>query len=417
MESEWREVKRRGVASTYSERPPVRQLNHPSHRFYPKPYHVKTDKRYGEADAWNRDSHPCMRHFRREDKNEVTTYFFNNIPEDCSVEFLKSKFGSVRKALDVFCPTKRDLKGKPFDFFRFEGVSDPEELLADLNQLWIGSYKIRVYKPRFNRASDVVWGGRTDKENDIPSANKMNVGISAGTRKAGVSFREALLGENEDRGENCGEDIFDEQLIFQPMVDEVEWLQDAFTGYLKTDFVWEEVKDEINCECAGRIKVTTLGSNMVLVQSFCEQSVDEVLKDFDEWRVFWFQWCRPWRNIDVNPQRIIWTRWLGVPLNAWNPRFFNLACSKFGLVLKLEEGTRYREKLDEARIQISTGLQSVDRVLNCRINGVAFKIRIEEVRYLDESPTNEDRMKGDSESEWSLSPVDAIIGISSEVEE
>ncbi|KAL8505203.1 hypothetical protein ACS0TY_016430 [Phlomoides rotata] len=81
------------------------------------------------------------------------TCFFNNYPADCKSELLRDIFNSVDKVIDVFCPRKMDKQGKPFGFVRFAGRSLKEEdqLLSELNKLWIGSYKIRASIPRFNR--------------------------------------------------------------------------------------------------------------------------------------------------------------------------------------------------------------------------------------------------------------------------
>lgn len=118
----------------------------------------------------------------------------------------------------------------------------------------------------------------------------------------------------------------------------------------------------------------------MLIQKIEKESVEKAMEELDEWVSFWFEWYRPWTYIDVNQQCIIWTRWLGVSLQAWSPRFFDEAFAKIGMVLKIQNRTKLRERLDKAMVQISTGLQSVNRILRCRVDGAFFKIRIEEVR-------------------------------------
>ncbi|KAL8494694.1 hypothetical protein ACS0TY_025504 [Phlomoides rotata] len=81
------------------------------------------------------------------------TCFFKNYPEDCKLEQLREIFNSVDKVIDVFFPRKRDKQGKPFGFVRFaeRSLKEEEQILSELNKLWIGSYKIRASLPRFNR--------------------------------------------------------------------------------------------------------------------------------------------------------------------------------------------------------------------------------------------------------------------------
>lgn len=66
-------------------------------------------------------------------------------------------------------------------------------------------------------------------------------------------------------------------------------------------------------------------------------------------------------------------------MHAWSERFFEAACSGFGKLVNLNEVTRNKLRLDEAFVQISTGLGSCDRLLPCKIDGYCFNVRIQEV--------------------------------------
>ncbi|KAL8501437.1 hypothetical protein ACS0TY_020824 [Phlomoides rotata] len=67
------------------------------------------------------------------------------------MEVLKAKFNEVATVVDLFCPKKCDKEGKSFGFMRFpvEETRNMEKLMKKLNNVWIDSYKVRVYKPRF----------------------------------------------------------------------------------------------------------------------------------------------------------------------------------------------------------------------------------------------------------------------------
>lgn len=77
-------------------------------------------------------------------------------------------------------------------------------------------------------------------------------------------------------------------------------------------------------ECGNRLKLTSMGGGMVLIQSGSDKNTSEVLEGFDEWSRSWLKRWKPWEGPDVNRSRKVWTRWVGVPLQAWNPRFFSL---------------------------------------------------------------------------------------------
>lgn len=105
----------------------------------------------------------------------------------------------------------------------------------------------------------------------------------------------------------------------------------------------------------------------------------ELIEEFDEWSEFWLKWWKPWEYTDVNNSRCVWTRWVGVPLHAWSDRFFGLGCARFGRMVSMHEVSKNKRKFDEAYIRISTGLQSVDHIMRCKIDGAEFQIRVEEV--------------------------------------
>lgn len=84
---------------------------------------------------------------------KVRSFLFKNIPEGCTLDTLVNKFSRIGDVCDIFCPRKRDNEGKLFGFVRFEGKIDEECVLRDLNNIWIGSYKMRAFCPRFGRGS------------------------------------------------------------------------------------------------------------------------------------------------------------------------------------------------------------------------------------------------------------------------
>ncbi|XP_057803176.1 uncharacterized protein LOC131018474 [Salvia miltiorrhiza] len=386
-EEVWREVRRRGEVRNGADGMVKKQLNQKTQRF---------------SKLWKA---------RDENEAQKVTFFFNNIPEECSFDFLRRKFGSVREPTDIFCPRKRDKKGKPFGFVRFEDVEDRDGLLEQLNKLWIGSYKIRVFKPRFEREVKIQGSKGKGFKADAGRKTEKTKVVHAAKRMMGVSFKEVLTGSKE--GESGPSDL----LQFKTSDEETRWLDGAFTGFIKDEFLWEEINEEINSEIAGKLKVTTMGGNLVLIRSVCDAPTEKVLTEMDEWSEFWFQWKRKWNVVDVFQQRVVWTRWVGIPLHAWNHRFFELATAKFGRVLKIHEKTKEKEKLDVALIQISTGLRSIDQVTECCINGARFTFRIEEIH---ENPFSS--MLGETEFEdsgsdagWtsgeeSMDPAAATIG-------
>ncbi|GKV49618.1 hypothetical protein SLEP1_g56359 [Rubroshorea leprosula] len=73
-----------------------------------------------------------------------TTFFFYNFPEEMEAKFLWNSFQMYDKVVDVYLPSKRDKRGKRYGFVRLTGVKDVIQMERRLNEIWIGSYKIRV---------------------------------------------------------------------------------------------------------------------------------------------------------------------------------------------------------------------------------------------------------------------------------
>lgn len=70
-------------------------------------------------------------------------------------------------------------------------------------------------------------------------------------------------------------------------------------------------------------------------------------------------------------------------MHAWSKQFFCMCSSKFGRLEELHEATENMGRLDEAYLNVSTGLAMIDRIMKCNIDGAAFQIKVEEIRCLD----------------------------------
>lgn len=396
-ESEWRVVNRRGRGVGYqvSERPPVRHQNFPSPRFT-QPFwrdgRRRTDRQ--NPDRPKIQSGRDRNKIEVEEKANVVTFFFNNFPENCHPKVLWKVFEKIGVVRDVFCPKKIDKKGKAFGFVRFEGLNEEETLLEKLNGIWIGSFKIRAFVPRFKRerGQKIVTEEKAQEYRQVITQKSL--------RKADISFVDVVEGNLENRGKDSSQNQEDGwrnvKVEFNTETGEREWLENCFTGHLKSGFSWKEHGEEIQGECGNRLTITPLGGKLLLIRTNSEEPIKKVIGRFDEWSGFWFDWCREWKHIDVNQNRIIWTRWTGVPLHAWNFRFFSLVSSKIGRFVEMDENTRSRKRLDAARIKISTSLRPIEGCIECVIDGASFHIYIGEDR--SQTHTNEDDAWESSES-------------------
>lgn len=278
--------------------------------------------------------------------------------------------------------------------------------MEKLNKVWIGVYIIRAYLPRFQRVEARkrgVWSrlgeqARTrDGHHVLPSNGRRtgdNFYLSMLTGKNAPTPKEAKVTKGSDNGNGM-----DHILSFQSSEEGIGWIRGAFIGELKKEFPWREYGEEIQKESGSSLKISHVGDKMVLLQSGSEVGTEEVLKGLDEWSRFWFDRWKPWGKSDVNQTREVWTRWLGVPLHMWSARFFEFTCSRFGKMVEVHEITKSKLRIDEAFVQISTGLDSCDRTLPCKIDGLCFNVRIKEICCVEDLVVPEQVGESDLESD------------------
>lgn len=271
-----------------------------------------------------------------------------------------------------------------------------------LDRIWVDSFIIRAYIPRFTRPAEDR-GGRKAKAEEKGSSRTAGRAEKGGDRRdrggdilvatttGPKNQKEALerTGKRDEEGGKVEE--------FSTTEEERSWLQGALTGRLRDDFLWKFHGEDKQNECVGKLKMTDLGDRMVLIRSETEKSPAEEMGGFGEWADFWMEWWHPWRSSDVNQRRLVWTKWTGVPLQAWTKRFFSWGCAKVGRVVEVHENTELRRTLDVAYVRIITGLCSLDWVMNCKVDGKSFNIRVEEMRSSEKVP--QFQQCGDSDSE------------------
>jgi hypothetical protein len=81
----------------------------------------------------------------------ATSFFFTNFPVDATVEDFWRLFERLGCIGEVYIPKKLDKQGKRFGFAKFREVINVKELLARMEEIWVGSFKLRVNISRFSK--------------------------------------------------------------------------------------------------------------------------------------------------------------------------------------------------------------------------------------------------------------------------
>lgn len=125
---------------------------------------------------------------------------------------------------------------------------------------------------------------------------------------------------------------------FNPSEEESKWLKNCITGVLRKEFSWEAYHEEMQEECGDLCDLITMGDDVILIHNKTGNTNRVFETDFDEWLSHWFEWYRDWEASDVSHKRLVWTRWIGAPVHAWNPRFFENISGRIGRFIKLDRG-------------------------------------------------------------------------------
>lgn len=164
--------------------------------------------------------------------DKAVSFFFWNFPPDCDVKTLWKKFAELGRIVDLFCPKKRDKAGRQFGFVRFLGnhYRNNAEFLQNLNSIWVGSYKLRVFVPKYNR-------NETKTENKIHN-RPFSIPKTSGVREC--SFAEVLTNKVPGNREQEEASLKEKVLQFKTDEGESSWLGKCGVALLKRGVSWEE---------------------------------------------------------------------------------------------------------------------------------------------------------------------------------
>jgi RNA recognition motif-containing protein len=76
-----------------------------------------------------------------------------NFPDDVNVNDLWFEFGRFGYVGEVYIPKKLNKQGRRFGFVKYREVRDALDLLFRLEDIWFGSFKLRVNLTRFGKGN------------------------------------------------------------------------------------------------------------------------------------------------------------------------------------------------------------------------------------------------------------------------
>jgi hypothetical protein len=202
------------------------------------------------------------------------SYFVTNFPEDCSFDDLWKVFARFGRVGDVYIPKKLDKWGKRFAFVKYMEAMEVQELRQREDDVWIGTFKLRINKSRFDRRDD--------------SSKMEEVGPRRGPVQDNVSpersFKMALMQSSSQRAEPSKK-MEDEDGVLKVEVDRrvLKELEQSFVGLLAINVEVKRIRTTLFMEGFAHISDTDMGSKMVLIQSPFVGEVERLWKAKVDW--------------------------------------------------------------------------------------------------------------------------------------
>lgn len=216
-------------------------------------------------------------HFRPDRGDGIVSYYFTNFQPNLDREALWRLFTKWGKVADLFIPKKRNKEGKAFGFIRYQGVQYPQELERRLDQIWIGTFKLRANYIRYRRHET-----RKEMPVEVPRRKDAFIDGSRRVLKQKIQskqheattvvganmFAEVVKGKKRAKVWQRKMGSSDEWRGFDFTVkeDEFSWLGKCYVGYVHNPDAVYLLQDKIIDKGVLNFTVTPMGSEMVLIK-------------------------------------------------------------------------------------------------------------------------------------------------------
>ncbi|XP_071689144.1 uncharacterized protein [Rutidosis leptorrhynchoides] len=259
------------------------------------------------------------------DKSRITSYLFNNFPDDwCSIDFwdIFKKYGNIH---EVYIPKKRLKNGRKFGFVRYLDVPDyhKESLARRLNLIVIGDHLIKVYK-----AHDSDIKKQDGYQQATKSARGINVKTASSSSIDGRNFRDVILNRQASNNNipsvkvNSNFELI--QILGQVVIAKVRGLE-----YL------EYLSEICESENLSGFTIKYLGGHdLMLIFEESNPALDLINNsEHPLWK--WLEDINPWDpEVYKSSGRLAFVNIYGVPITCWLESTFIDIAKNWGEVIE-----------------------------------------------------------------------------------
>ncbi|GKV26629.1 hypothetical protein SLEP1_g35894 [Rubroshorea leprosula] len=299
------------------------------------------------------------------------------------------------RVYDIYAPNRKSKNGSIFGFVRFLGVKDKKELERNLDQIWVGGWKLWVNRPRYDEEKKEVGEKKSSKGTVTVVQNrsfaKVVKGIQgsnadeeqskqseAGRSRIASNWQPATRGVWKERG--MGKNWAGTEYNVKP--EEYEWLDGCYIGIVHSVEMVHNLQEKFYMEGYFSCQIQAMGGKMVLLLGEDKEELKDLVEMASDWLRQWFAEVQPWTPKMIANERFVWIRCQGVPLNAWGTDFFSTMSCLRGKFICLDDSTSKKKRFDIARFLISTPImETIIVTRQIKINGDIYQVKFSEEEF------------------------------------
>ncbi|GKV44307.1 hypothetical protein SLEP1_g51499 [Rubroshorea leprosula] len=220
------------------------------------------------------------------------------------------KYGRV---YDIYSPNRKSRSGARFGFVRFLNVHDKRELESQLDQIWVGDWKLWVNSPRFddvkkeekkegegqglipkyqNRSYAEVLRGYG--AGNVEGANKGQYRTEPREKNENRIRESSGIAENRKVWKEKGKGASWTGMEYNIKEEEFAWLEGCYVGTVHSVEMVRNLQEKFYMEGYFYCRVRAMGGKMVLLDCEEKEELKDLVEMAVEWLAQWFNEIKPW---------------------------------------------------------------------------------------------------------------------------
>jgi len=282
-------------------------------------------------------------------------------------------------------------------------------------------------------ASDVVCFGAVqgreglvfdgEKEGEVAAVRKVRekvVHMQQRSRSVGGVLDDALTNSLTLKGKEVSS--CNQRLVIKYRTDDkdVSWACNGVVASVLNGESIPLIQQRILDAGFNTLNIIPLGADRVLLKSCGEEDVNSILSGASEFFMSFFSSVQPWNNDNLKFERGAWVRLYGIPLHAWNNKFFKLCVFDHGRLMRVDTCTVERERMDYARILLATSsLNIINDTIDILVDDGLVTVKLleeagisigEDACLFDDEYENEDCVSVDDKGDFIMNDdVDNLV--------